>query len=159
MPWRTNRTEPSGKPSKKDADRQELEAVSAVRDALARVIAGGSHSDRACAIGAIQAIDRGWEDDVGKYTFTFRLGKVVDARFDLLGSFQENTDELPPDASTTMQAALYTVDHLAHVLLARLTAMGMAVYPITESASGELLELPCAEQDPLLDAVSPPPAG
>ncbi len=154
MVWRTESKKTSKKSSEKEADRQELEAVSAVRDALARVIASGSHNDRAFAIEAIRAIDLGWEDDDGRYTFTFRLGKVVDARFYLLGSFQEETDELPPDSSTLMQAALYAVDYLATVLLARLNTVGMAVYPTMDSTPGELLSLPSVESDPILDAVS-----
>ncbi len=154
MGWRTESKQTTKKSSEKEADRQEFEAVSAARDALARVIASGSHNDRAFAIEAIQAIDRGWEDDYGKYTFTFRLGKTVDARFSLLGSFEKKTDELPPDSSTLMQAALYAVDYLATVLLARLNTVGMAVYPTMDSTPSELLSLPSVESDPILDAVS-----
>ena len=138
---------------RKAMDRQELEAVAAVRDTLARVIAGGSHSDRSQAIEAIQAIDRGWEDDRRQYSVTFRLAKVYDARFHLLGSFRGNTDELPSGSSTPVQASLYAIDHLASVLLTSLAAVGVAIYPTMDAPSGELLELPRAEQDPLLDAV------
>lgn len=137
----------------KEINAQELEAVAAVRDALAQVIADGSHADRSQAIEAIQAIDRGWEDDRKQYSVTFRLAKVCDARFSLLGSFRANTDELPAGSSTTMQAALYAIDHLANVLLARLAAVGVAIYPTMDAPSGELLELPRAEKDPLLDIV------
>ena len=139
-------------------DTQEQEAVAAVRNALARVIADGSHSDRSSAIEAIQAIDRGWEDDRKQYTVTFRLAKVYDARFDLLGSFRANTDEMPADSTTQMQTALYAIDHLASVLLTRLAAVGVAIYPTMDAPSGELRELPPAQQDPLLKAVDPPPA-
>ncbi len=154
MIWRADLKKVSSKSSKKEGDRQELEAVSAVRDALARVIASGSQNDRAFAIEAIQTIDRGWEDDVGKYTFTYRLRQVVDARFNLLGSFQEKTDELPPDSSTLMQTALYAVDYLATVLLARLNTVGMAVYPTMDSTHGEMLGLPSVESDPIIDAIN-----
>ena len=141
----------------KEIDAQELEAVAAVRDTLAQVIADGSHADRSQAIEAIQAIDRGWEDDRRQYSVTFRLAKVCDARFSLLGSFRANTDELPAGSSTTMQAALYAIDHLANVLLARLAAVGVAIYPTMDAPSGELLELPRAEQDPLLSAIQQDP--
>lgn len=137
----------------KEIDAQELEAVAAVRDTLARVIADGSHADRSHAIEAIQAIDRGWEDDRKQYSVTFRLAKVYDARFHLLGSFRGNTDELPSGSSTQLQAALYAIDHLANVLLTRLAAVGVAIYPTMDAPSGELLELPRAEKDALLDAV------
>ena len=137
----------------KEINAQELEAVAAVRDTLARVIADGSHADRSHAIEAIQAIDRGWEDDRKQYSVTFRLVKVYDARFSLLGSFRENTDELPGGSSTTVQAALYAIDHLANVLLTRLAAVGVAIYPTMDAPSGQLLELPRAEKDALLDVV------
>ncbi|MCY4664165.1 MAG: hypothetical protein OXC00_05820 [Acidimicrobiaceae bacterium] len=136
---------------------QELEAVAAVRDTLARVIADGSHSDRSHAIEAIQAIDRGWEDDRKQYSVTFRLAKVCDARFSLLGSFRGNTDELPSGSSRPMQASLYAIDHLANVLLTRLAAVGVAIYPTMDAPSGEMLELPRAEQDPLLRAIEQDP--
>lgn len=141
----------------KEIDAQELEAVAAVRDTLAQVIADGSHADRSQAIEAIQAIDRGWEDDRKQYSVTFRLAKVCDARFSLLGSFRANTDELPAGSSTTMQAALYAIDHLANVLLTRLAAVGVAIYPTMDAPSGELLELPRAEKDPLLSAIEQEP--
>ena len=131
---------------------QELEAVAAVRDTLARVIADGSHADRSHAIEAIQAIDRGWEDDRRQYSVTFRLAKVYDARFHLLGSFRGNTDEMPSGSSTPMQASLYAIDHLASVLLTSLAAVGVAIYPTMDAPSGEMLELPRAEEDPLLTA-------
>ena len=137
----------------KEIDAQELEAVAAVRDTLARVIADGSHADRSHAIEAIQAIDRGWEDDRKQYSVTFRLAKVYDARFSLLGSFRANTDELPAGSSTTMRAALYAIDHLANVLLTRLAAVGVAIYPTMDAPSGDVLELPRAEKDALLDVV------
>lgn len=139
--------------SHKEINAQELEAVAAVRDTLARVIADGSHADRSHAIEAIQAIDRGWEDDRKQYSVTFRLAKVYDARFSLLGSFRANTDELPAGASTTMQASLYAIDHLAGVLLTSLAAVGVAVYPTMDAPSGELLELPRGDKDALLDMV------
>ena len=152
--WRSNQKTSNRKTSEgKAMDRQELEAVAAVRDTLARVIADGSHSDRSQAIEAIQAIDRGWEDDRRQYSLSFRLTRVYDARFHLLGSFKGNTDELPSGSSTTMQASLYAIDHLASVLLASLAAVGVAIYPTMDAPSRELLELPQAEQDPLLDAV------
>ena len=138
-------------------DTQELEAVAAVRDTLARVIADGSHSDRSHAIEAIQAIDRGWEDDRKQYSVTFRLAKAYDARFSLLGSFRGNTDELPSGSSRPMQASLYAIDHLANVLLTRLAAVGVAIYPTMDAPSGEMLELPRAEQDPLLSAIEQDP--
>ena len=141
------------RPDSKAMDRQELEAVAAVRDTLAQVIADGSHSDRSHAIESIQAIDRGWEDDRRQYSLTFRLTRVYDARFHLLGSFKGNTDELPSGSSTPMQASLYAIDHLASVLLTSLAAVGVAIYPTMAAPSGELLELPRAEQDPLLDAI------
>jgi len=134
-------------------DTQEQEAVAAARDGLARVIAEGSHTDRSRAIEAIQAIDRGWQDDRKQYSVTHRLARVYDARFALLGSFREDTDELPAEASTTMQVSLYAIDHLAGVLLARLAAVGVAIYPTMDATSGELLELPRAEKDALLDVV------
>lgn len=136
---------------------QELEAVAAVRDTLARVIADGSHADRSHAIEAIQAIDRGWEDDHRQYSVTFRLAKVYDARFHLLGSFRGNTDELPSGSSTPMQASLYAIDHLASVLLTGLAAVGVAIYPTMDAPPGEMLELPRAEEDPLLTAIDQDP--
>ena len=156
--WRSNQKTSNRKTSdRKEMDRQEVEAVAAVRDTLARVIAGGSHSDRSHAIEAIQAIDRGWEDDRKQYSLTFRLAKVYDARFSLLGSFRGNTDELPTGSSTPMQASLYAIDHLANVLLTRLAAVGVAIYPTMDASSGELLELPRAEQDPLLSVIEQGP--
>lgn len=134
-------------------DQQEQEAVAAVRDGLARVIADGSHADRSFAIEAIQSIDRGWQDDRRKYSVTYRLAKVYDARFGLLGGFSGNTDTLPTGSSQQMQVALYAIDHLAGVMLAGLAAEGVAVYPTMEGPVGELLELPRAEQDPLLRTV------
>ena len=138
---------------------QELEAVAAVRDTLARVIADGSHADRSHAIEAIQAIDRGWEDDRRQYSVTFRLAKVYDARFHLLGSFRGNTDELPAGSSTTVQAALFAIDHLASVLLTSLAAVGVAIYPTMDAPPGDLLELPAAEKAPLLTAIDQDPTG
>ena len=136
---------------------QEQEAVAAVRDTLARVIADGSHADRSHAIEAIQSIDRSWEDDRKQYTLTFRLVKAYDARFHLLGSFRGNTDELPSGSSTQMQAALYAIDHLAGVMLARLAAVGVAIYPTMDAPSSEVPELPRAEPDPLLSAIEQEP--
>lgn len=136
---------------------QELEAVAAVRDTLARVIADGSHADRSHAIEAIQTVDRGWEDDSRQYSVTFRLAKVYDARFHLLGSFRGNTDELPSGSSTQMQASLYAIDHLASVLLTSLAAVGVAIYPTMDAPPGEMLELPRAEEDPLLTAIDQDP--
>ena len=144
-------------PDGKEIDAQELGAVAAVRDTLAQVIADGSHADRSHAIEAIQAIDRGWEDDRRQYSVTFRLAKVCDARFSLLGSFRANTDELPAGSSTAMQAALYAIDHLANVMLTRLAAVGVAIYPTMDAPPGDVLELPRAEQDPLLSAIQPEP--
>ena len=138
-------------------DTQEQQAVAAVRDTLARVIADGSHTDRSYAIEAIQAIDRGWRDDRRQYSVTFRIGKVYDARFGLLGSFAEDTDTLTSQASQQMQAALYAIDHLASTMLARLAAIGVAVYPTMDTPATELRELPPAQQDPLLKAVDPGP--
>ena len=89
---------------------------------------------------------------------TFRLAKVYDARFHLLGSFRGNTDELPSGSSTQVQAALYAIDHLAGVMLARLAAIGVAVYPTMDAPATELRELPPAQQDPLLQAVDPAPS-
>ena len=134
-------------------DTQEQEAVAAVRDGLARVIADGSHADRSHAIEAIRAIDRGWHDDSKQYSVTHRLARVCDARFALLGSFRADTDELPAGSSTTMQASLYAIDHLAGVLLTSLAAVGVAIYPTMDAPSGQMLELPRAEQDPLLNAI------
>ena len=88
---------------------------------------------------------------------TYRLAKVYDARFYLLGSFRASTDEMPADSSTQMQAALYAIDHLASVLLTRLAAVGVAIYPTMDAPAGELRELPRAQQDPLLKAAAPPP--
>lgn len=154
--WRPNQK--SQKKSKENSmDAHEQEAVAAVRDALARVIADGVHDDRARAIEAIRAIDRGWRDEGRQYSVTLGLARVYDARFDLLGSFSENTDELPSSASTQMQAALYTLDHLAAVLLTRLAEVGMAVYPTMDAPAGEMLELPRAEKDDLITAVEPSP--
>ena len=141
----------------KEVNAQELEAVAAVRDTLARVIADGSHADRSHAIEAIQAIDRGWEDDRRQYSVTFRLAKAYDARFHLLGSFRGNTDELPSGSSTPMQAALFALDQLASVLLTSLAAVGVAIYPVMDTPPGELLELPRAEEDPLLTAIDQDP--
>ena len=137
-------------------DRQEQEAVAGARNALAQVVSAGSHADRSHAIKAIQAIDRGWRDDAGEWTVTHRLSMVFDARFELLGSFSKNTDTLVSSASTQMQTALYAIDHLAAVLLARLAAAGSAVYPTMDAPEGEMLELPAAEKDPLLSAVEQP---
>ena len=134
-------------------DTQEQQAVAAARDTLARVISGGSHADRSHAIKAIRSIDRGWRDDVGEWTVTHRLAMVYDARFELLGSFSENTDTLAASASTQMQAALYAIDHLAVVLMNRLAAAGAGIYPTMDAPAGEMKELPAAEKDPLLDAI------
>ena len=139
--------------NQKAMDTQEREAVAGARDSLARVIADGSHTDRSRAIEAIRAVDRGWRDRREEYSVTHRLARVYDARFDLLGSFAENTDKLPSAASSQMQAALYALDHLANVLLTRLAAVGVAIYPTMDAPSGEVLELPRAEKDALLDAI------
>ena len=147
--WRSNEK----KASKKTMDTQEHEAVAAVRDTLARVIADGSHADRSNAIDSIQAVDRGWHDEREQYSVTFRLAKVYDARFALLGEFAGNTDELPAAAPSQVQAALYAIDHLASVLLTRLAAVGVAIYPTMDAPSGQMLELPRAERDTLLRAV------
>ena len=144
--------------NQKAMDTQEREAVAGARDSLARVIADGSHADRSCAIEAIRAVDRGWRDGHDQYSVTHRLARVYDARFDLLGSFAENTDKLPSAASSQMQAALYALDHLANVLLTRLAAVGVAIYPTMDAPSGEMLELPRAEKDALLDAIEQSPA-
>ena len=141
----------------KEMDTQEREAVAGVRDALARVIADGSHSDRSFAIESIRAVDRGWHDEREQYSVTLRLARVYDARFDLLGGFRENTDRLPSSASSQMQAALYALDHLANVLLTRLAAVGVAIYPTMDAPSGEMLELPRAEKDALLDVIEQDP--
>ncbi len=139
--------------NQKAMDTQEQEAVAGARDALARVIADGSHTDRSRAIEAIRAVDRGWRDRCEEYSVTHRLGRVYDARFDLLGSFAENTDKLPSAASSQMQAALYALDHLASVLLTRLADVGVAIYPTMDAPSGEILELPRPERDAVLDAI------
>ena len=142
------------KASNKEAkDGHEREAVAGARDVLARVIADGNHADRSHAIKAIRAIDRGWRDDVGEWTVTHRLSMVFDARFELLGSFSENTDTLASSASTQMQAALYALDHLAAVLLTGLAEAGAAVYPTMDAPESEMLELPAAEKDALLSAI------
>lgn len=144
--------------SKDDAiETQEREAVAAVRDTLARVIAQGSHADRSQAIDAIKAIDRGWEEGEKRYAVSYRLMQVYSARFDLLGSFRGNTDELPAGSSTALQAALYAIDHLANVLLTRLAVAGVAIYPTMDAPSGELLELPRAQKDTLLSAIEQAP--
>ena len=140
----------------KELATQEREAVAGARDTLARVIAEGGHTDRSYAIDAIQSIDRGWHDDKGKYSLTFRLSKVCDARFGLLGQFEGNTDTLPSGASTQMQAALYAIDHLASVLLTRMAEVGVAVYPTMDPPSGEVLQLPAGSQDSLVSAVEEP---
>jgi hypothetical protein len=137
-------------------DTQEQQAVAGARDTLARVISGGSHADRSHAIKAIRSIDRGWRDDVGEWTVTHRLAMVYDARFELLGSFSENTDTLAPSASTKMQAALYAIDHLAVVLMNRLAAAGAGIYPTMGAPAGEMKELPAAQEDPLLSAIEQP---
>ena len=144
--------------NQKAMDTQEREAVAGARDSLARVIADGSHADRSRAIEAIRAVDRGWRDGHDQYSVTHRLARVYDARFDLLGSFSEKTDKLPSAASSQMQAALYALDHLANVLLTRLAAVGVAIYPTMDAPSGEVLELPRAEKDALLDAIEQSPA-
>ena len=138
---------------------QEREAVAGARDALARVIADGSHADRSRAIEAIRAVDRGWRDELEQYSVTHRLARIYDARFDLLGSFQEDTDKLPSTASSQMQVALYALDHLASVLLTRLAAEGVAIYPTMDAPSGQMLELPRAETDELLSAIEQDPEG
>lgn len=46
-------------PTRRRWTRRNGEAVAGVRDALARVIADGSHSDRSLAIESIRAVDRG----------------------------------------------------------------------------------------------------
>ena len=145
--------------NQKAVDTQEREAVAGARDALARVIADGSHADRSRAIEAIRAVDRGWRDEREQYSVTHRLARIYDARFDLLGSFQEDTDKLPSTASTQMQAALYGLDHLASVLLTRLAAEGVAIYPTMDAPSGQMLELPRAETDELLSAIEQDPEG
>ncbi len=137
-------------------DAQEQQAVAGARDALARVISGGSQADRSHAIKAIQSIDRGWRDDVGEWTVTHRLSMVYDARFELLGSFSENTDTLDSSASIQMRAALYAIDHLAAVLTARLAAAGAGIYPTMDAPAGEMKELPAAQEDPLLSAIEQP---
>ncbi len=137
-------------------DTQEQQAVAAARDTLARVIADGSHSDRSHAIEAIQALDRGWRDGRRQYSVTYRLARMHDARFGLLGGFDENTDTLAASASTQMQAALYAIDHLCSVLLTRLAATGVGIYPTMDAPAGEMRELPAAEKDPLLDAIEQP---
>lgn len=134
-------------------DTQEQQAVAGARDALARVISGGSHADRSHAIKAIQSIDRGWRDNVGEWTVTHRLSMAYNARFELLGSFSENTDTLASSASTKMQAALYAIDHLAAVLTARLAATGAGIYPTMDAPAGAMKELPAAQEDPLLSAI------
>ena len=149
--WKTNKK----KAAQTALETAEREAVAGVREALARVIADGNHSDRSSAIDSIQAIDRGWEDEEEQHTVTFRLSKVCTARFDLLGSFSGKTDELPEGASTQMQTALYAIDHLIKILLTRLAAVGMAVYPTMDTPSGEMPELPRIEKDDLLDIVQP----
>lgn len=145
-------------PSRKAMDAQEREAVAGARDALARVIADGGHADRSRAIESVRALDRGWDDKGEEWTVTYRLGRVYDARFDLLGGFRKCTDRLPATASTQMQAALYGLDHLANVLLTRLAAEGVAIYPTLDDAPNDMLELPRAERDALLDAVDQGPA-
>lgn len=137
-------------------DTQEQQAVAAARDTLARVISGGSHADRSHAIKAIRSIDRGWRDDVGEWTVTHRLSMVYDARFELLGSFSENTDTLASSASIQMGAALYAIDHLAAVLTARLAAAGAGIYPTMDAPAGEMKELSAAQEDPLLSAIKQP---
>ena len=138
---------------------QEREAVAGARDALARVIADGSHADRSRAIEAIRAVDRGWRDELEQYSVTHRLARIYDARFDLLGSFQEDTDKLPSTSSSQMQVALYALDHLASVLLTRLATEGVAIYPTMDAPSGQMLELPRAETDELLSAIEQDPEG
>ena len=145
--------------NQKAIDTQEREAVAGARDALARVIADGSHADRSRAIEAIRAVDRGWRDEREPYSVTHRLARIYDARFDLLGSFSENTDKLPSTASSQMQAALYALDHVASVLLTRLAAVGVAIYPTMDAPSGQMLELPRAETDELLSAIEQDPDG
>ena len=56
-----------------------------------------------------------------------------------------------------MQAALYAIDQLANVLLTRLAAVGVAIYPTMDAPSGQVLELPRAEQDTLLSAIEQDP--
>ena len=87
---------------------------------------------------------------------THRLAMVFDARFELLGSFSQDTDTLASSASTQMRAALYVLDHLAAVMLTRLAAEGAAVYPTMNTPEGEMLELPAAEKDALLSAIEQP---
>ena len=130
--------------------------MAGARDALAQVISGGSHSDRSHAIKAIRSIDRGWRDDAGEWTVTHRLAMVYDARFELLGSFSENTDTLASSASTQMKAALYAIDHIAVVLMNRLAAAGVGIYPTMDAPAGEMKELPAAQEDPLLEAIDQP---
>ena len=89
---------------------------------------------------------------------TFRLGRVYDARFNLLGGFRKGADRLPASASSQMQVALYGLDHLANVLLACLAAEGVVIYPTMDAPPGDMLELPRAESDPLLDAIDQGPA-
>ena len=45
--------------SQKAMDAREREAVAGARDALARVIADGSHAERSRAIESVRALDRG----------------------------------------------------------------------------------------------------
>ena len=141
----------------KAMDAQEREAVAGARDALARVIASGSHAERSPSIESVRALDLGWEDERGKWTVTFRLARVYAARFDLLGGFRDGADQLPASASSQMQAALYALDHLANVLLTRLAAVGVAIYPTLDAPPGDLLELPRVESDPLLEAIDRSP--
>ncbi|MDE0606986.1 MAG: hypothetical protein OXH78_07525 [Acidimicrobiaceae bacterium] len=142
-----------GKSDEKAVEEVERAAVAGARNALAQVIADGSHSDRSCAIEAIQSIDRGWRDDTKQYSVTYRLSKCFDARFNLLGSFAGNSDEISSTATTQMRAALYALDHLTQVLLAILTDGGVAIYPTTGSSEQQLAALPAASKDPLLSAI------
>ena len=144
--------------SYKAMEAHEREAVAGARDSLARVIADGNHADRSRAIEATQAIDRGWRDGDRQYSVTYRLTRVYGARFELLGSFSEDTDTLPSTASSQMQTALYALDHLAHVLLTRLSATGVAIYPTMDTPEGEVRELPRPAKDTLLEAFEQDPA-
>ncbi len=137
---------------------QEQEAVAGARNALAQVIAEGSHTDRSRAIEAIRSIDRGWRDKQKQFSVTYRLGKCYDARFELLGSFAENTDEMPSEATVQMQTALYALDHLANVLLTSLAAAGVAIYPTVGTSAGQQGELHKAAKDPLMSAIEEHPS-
>ena len=124
-------------------------------DALARVIADGSHTDRSRAIEAIRAVDRGWCDRHEEYSVTHRLGEGPTTPGSTCWGVSQRTPtscrlRLPARCRRPCNA----LDHLANVLLTRLAAVGVAIYP-TMDAPLQVRSWNCRgpRRTPLLDAI------